>query len=54
MKRVLLRILIAFGILILVVATGVVADYAGFYAFIGNIPIIALIVFLVWLFVKKT
>ena len=54
MKRVLLRILIIFGILILVAATGVVADYAGFFAFVGNIPIIALIIVLVWLFAKKT
>ncbi|MCL2227292.1 MAG: hypothetical protein FWB97_06660 [Oscillospiraceae bacterium] len=54
MKRLLLRILIIFGILILVAATGFVAEYAGFFAFIGNIPIIALIVLLVWLFAKKT
>ena len=54
MKRVLLRILIIFGILILVTATGFIADYAGFFALIGNIPIIALIVLLVWLFAKKT
>ena len=54
MRRVLLRILIILGLLMLVTATGFIADYAGFYAFIGNIPIIALIVLLVWLFAKKT
>jgi len=54
MKRVLLRILIIFGILILTVATGFVADYLGFFAFFGNLPILAFIVLLVWLFKNKT
>ena len=34
MKRVYLRILIVFGILILVGATGIVAEYAGFLPFL--------------------
>jgi len=54
MKRVLLRILIIFGILILTAATGVVADYLGVFAFFGNLPIVALIILLAWLFAKKT
>ena len=53
MKRVFLRILIVFGIIILVGATGIVADYAGFFAFFANIPILALIIVLVRLLVKK-
>jgi hypothetical protein len=53
MKKMYLRILIIIGILILVAATGVVAEYAGFYAVFANIPIIALIVVLVKLFMKK-
>ena len=54
MKRLLLRILIVLGILILIVVTGFVADYAGVFALIANTPIIAMIVFLVWLYAKKT
>jgi len=53
-NRVLLRILIVLGILILVAATGVVASYAGAFAFIYNAPIIAMIAVLVWLYVKRT
>ena len=53
-NRVLLRILIVLGILLLVAATGVVASYAGTFAFIFNVPIIAMIAVLVWLYVKKT
>ena len=53
MKRVYLRILIIVGILALVVATGIVAEYAGFYAAFANIPIIALIIILVRLFIRK-
>jgi hypothetical protein len=53
-KRVLLRILIVLGILILVAATGIVPEFVGFFAFFVNLPIVALIVVLVWLFAKKT
>ena len=53
MKRVFLRILIVFGVVILVGATGIIAEYAGFYAFFANIPILALIFVLVRLFVKS-
>ena len=54
MKRVYYRVLIIFGILILVAATGFIADYAGLYAAFANIPIIALIIVFVKLFVKKS
>jgi hypothetical protein len=40
-------------VLILVAATGIVAEYAGIYTMFANIPIIALIIVLVRLFVKK-
>ena len=53
MKRIYIRVLIIIGILILVAVTGIVAEYAGFYAVFANIPIIALIIVLVRFFVKK-
>ena len=34
MKRVHMRVLIILGVLILVAATGIIAGYAGFYAFL--------------------
>ncbi|NLT15009.1 MAG: hypothetical protein GXY05_11770 [Clostridiales bacterium] len=54
MKRVHKRILIVLGILVLAGVTGVVAEYAGSFAFFINVPIVIIIIFLVWLLVKKS
>ena len=53
-KRVHKRILIVLGILVLAGVTGVVAEYAGSFAFFINVPIVIIIIFLVWLLVKKS
>lgn len=53
-KRVHRRILIILGILVLVGVTGVVAEFAGSFAFFINVPIVISIILLVWLLVKKS
>ena len=54
MKRVHKRIFIIIGILVLVGLTGVVAEFAGSFAFFINVPIVIVIILLVWLLVKKS
>jgi hypothetical protein len=53
-KKVHKRIMIILGILVLAGVTGVVAEFAGSFAFFINVPIVIFIILLVWLLVKKS
>jgi hypothetical protein len=53
-KRIHKRILVILGILVLFGVTGVIAEFAGLFAFLFNMPIVILIIFLIWLLVKKS